>query len=203
MADPMPEPTADGAGADERREVVTGGHEVFAGRLLRVRVDEVRLPSGRTSTREVVEHRGAVAIVPVTADGQVLLVRQYRHAAGETLLELPAGTREPGEDPAETARRELAEEIGYAAGTLTELVTYLSSAGYSTERITLFRADGCTPIEGAAVDATDEGIELVPVPLAEVPALLAPGDGRVGDAKTLIGLLWLLRGDAADDPPEA
>ena len=173
------------------REVVIGSRVGFAGKRVRVRVDAVRLPSGRESQREVVEHPGAVAILPVTADGQVLLIRQYHHAIGRELLGLPAGTREPGELPAATAARELIEETGYRAEHLTELATFATSPGYTDEWMVLFRADGCRPTGGGP--NPDELIAVTPVPLAAIPDLLAPGPDQIMDAKTLIGLLWLLR----------
>ena len=151
------------------------------------------MPSGRESVREVVEHPGAVAIVPITPSGDVLFVRQYRYAVGRTLLELPAGLREPKESPLETARRELVEEVGYAPDELTELGTYYSSVGFSTEQLTLVRADGCRPV--VHVPDTDEGLTVEHIPRSELADLLAPGAVQIEDAKTLIGVLWLLRGE--------
>lgn len=177
----------------ELREEVIGSRIAFQGNLLRIRVDDVRLPSGRLTVREIVDHPGAVAIVPLTADGNVLLIRQYRSAVRRTLLEIPAGTREPNEPAAETARRELIEEIAHAPGSLTEVATYYSSAGYSSEQITLFLAEDCRPVP--AVEAAEETISLFPVPIADVPALLVDPTHPVQDGKTLIGLLWLLRRD--------
>jgi ADP-ribose pyrophosphatase len=176
------------------REVTIDSRTGYDGGLLRVRVDDVRLPSGRASRREVVEHPGAVAIVAVTADKHLLLVRQYRHATARVLLELPAGTREPGESAIETARRELIEETGYAPGDLGEVLTFFPTPGYSAEQITLFRADDCYPVEHER-DA-EEATRVVRVPLVEVPSLIAPGSNQVADGKTLIGLLWLLRDGA-------
>lgn len=163
----------------------------FNGKLVRVRVDEVRLPSGRVTTREVVEHPGAVAVVGVTADREVLLLQQSHHAIGRTLLGLPAGTRKAGETAEECAERELIEETGYRAGLLTPLASYFTSPGYSDERLTIFRADDCAPV-GGEIDP-DELIRVVPTPLAEIPRLVSPGPGQIQDAKTLIGLLLLLR----------
>jgi ADP-ribose pyrophosphatase len=127
----------------------------------------------------------------VTTDGQVLLVRQFRHAAGRVLLEIPAGTREPDEPVAETARRELIEETGYAPGNLQELLTFFPSPGYSAEQITLFRADNCISVDHPR--DTDEVAEIVRVPLAEVPTLIGAGTDQIADGKTLIGLSWLVR----------
>jgi ADP-ribose pyrophosphatase len=162
----------------------------FDGRWVRVRVDDVRLPTGRVTTREIVEHPGSVAIVGVTSDGAVLLLRQSHHAIGRTLLGIPAGTLEPGETPEACARRELTEETGYRAGRLTRLAAYYTSPGYTDERMTIFHAADCEPA-GGEIDP-DELIRLTPMPLADVARLLAPGPDQLADAKTLIGLLVLL-----------
>jgi ADP-ribose pyrophosphatase len=167
--------------------------------FVRVRLDEVRLPSGRDARREVVEHPGAVGILALTEAGEVLLVRQWRHAAGQVLLEIPAGTREPGESVEETARRELVEEVGYEAGSVNVLLTFFPSPGYSGERIVLVRADDCRLVERVA--DPDEGVSVVIVPRSRVPALIAGQDALVCDGKTLIALQLLLAGDSADPPP--
>jgi len=169
-----------------------GSRTGFAGRRVRVRVDEVRLPSGRETAREVVEVVDAVAVVPVTTDGRLLLIRQYHHAIGRELLGLPAGVREPGETAEATAARELVEETGHAAGRLTQIADYFVSPGYTDERLTIFRADGCRPTGGGP--NPDELIALAPIPLADLPRLLAPGPAQIADGKTLVGLLMLLRG---------
>ena len=163
----------------------------FDGAWVHVRVDEVRLPTGRVTSREIVEHPGSVAIVAVTGDGNVLLLRQSHHAIGRTLLGIPAGTLEPGETPEACARRELPEETGYRAGRLTRLASYHTSPGYTDERMTIFHAADCEPA-GGEIDP-DELIRLTPIPLADVSRLLAPGPDQLEDAKTLIGLLVLLR----------
>jgi ADP-ribose pyrophosphatase len=163
----------------------------FDGAWVHVRVDEVRLPTGRVTTREVVEHPGSVAIVGVTGDGNVLLLRQSHHTIGRTLLGIPAGTLEPGESPEACARRELTEETGYRASHLKQLASYYTSPGYTDERLTIFHATDCEPV-GGEIDP-DELIRLTPLPLADVPRLLAPGPDQVEDAKTLIGLLLVLR----------
>jgi len=166
-------------------------HRGFDGAWVHVRVDDVRLPTGRVTTREVVEHPGSVAIVGVTGDGTVLLLRQSHHAIGRTLLGVPAGTLEPGETPEACARRELTEETGYRAGRLTQIASYYTSPGYTDERMTIFHAADCVPA-GGEIDP-DELIRLAPMPLADVPRLLAPGPEQIEDAKSLIGLLLLLR----------
>jgi len=174
----------------EARETVIGRREGWRGSFLRVRVDEVRLPSGRESVREYVDHPGAVAVLPVTADGEILLIRQYRAAIGRTILEIPAGTREAGEDPAETARRELAEETAHAPGTLTEIARFYSSPGYTNEQVILYAAEGCQPIERVAAD--EETISLVRVPMADLPRLLTDPNHLIEDAQALVAALWLM-----------
>ncbi len=172
--------------------VTLGSERGFDGAHLHLRVDRVRLPSGRESVREVVEHPGAVAVVALTTDGEVLLIRQFHHAIGRALLGIPAGTREPGEDAMATARRELVEETGYeAAGELRELAAYFTSPGFTDERMTIFLARDCRPV--AEVADPDESILLRRVPLAEIPVLVRPGAGQVEEGKTLVGLLTLLR----------
>jgi ADP-ribose pyrophosphatase len=176
-----------------------GSRRGFDGRLFHVRVDDVRLPSGRRVTREVVEHPGAVAIVGITRNRQVLLLRQSHHPIGKTLLGLPAGTLEPGETPEACARRELEEETGYRAGRLSQLASYYTSPGYTNEQLTIFRADDCEA-SGGRIDP-DELIKVVSVPLSDVPRLVAPGPDQVQDAKTLIGLLLvtLRHGDTVSE----
>ena len=163
----------------------------FDGAWVHVRVDEVRLPTGRVTSREIVEHPGSVAIVAVTGDDNVLLLRQSHHAIGRTLLGIPAGTLKPGETPEACARRELTEETGYRAGRLTRLTSYYTSPGYTNERMTIFHAAACEPAGGEI--NSDELIRLTPMPLADVSRLLVPGAEQLADAKTLIGLLILLR----------
>ncbi len=169
---------------DALREELQETRVAWQGRLLTVHVDTVRLPDGHVSTREVIAHPGAVAMVPIDADGCVLLVRQWRHAAGQALLEIPAGTLEAGEEPAACAARELMEEIGYRPGLLTPLHAIFLAPGYSTERLHLFVAEALTP-ERLAHDA-DERIEVVRLSWADVDARLASG-GFV-DAKSVAGL---------------
>lgn len=176
---------------DLPHEEQTGSSRAFDGKMLHVRVDRVRLPSGRESVREVVEHPGSVVIVPVTEDDEVIMIRQFRHAAGRTLLELPAGLIDPGEEILDTAARELREETGYEAGTLELLTTVFMTPGYSDERASIVLAEGCVATDHDP--DPDEPIQIVTIPIAEIPALLRPGASEVEDAQGLIGLLWLLR----------
>ncbi len=179
------------SGADATGGEQTIGEEtIYRGKLLTIRKDRVRLPNGLETVREVVVHSGAVAIVPLLPDGRVILVRQYRYAAGRVLLEIPAGTLDqPGEAPADTAARELAEETGYTATDYRELTAFFTAPGFCTEKITVYLATGLT--HGAQDQMEDEDIALEIVPLADAPALIASGD--IADAKTIAGLLLAMR----------
>lgn len=157
----------------------------FEGRLVSVRVDRVKLPSGRESVREVVEHPGAVGILPVTDSGNILLVRQFRYAVGSTLLEIPAGTREPDEQPEETAMREVQEEVGMKAAGLDLLARFYVSPGWSTEEITIYRSTGLAKV--AATPEDDESIEPVEIRPDEIAGRMR--DGQIADAKTITALL--------------
>lgn len=158
---------------------------IFEGKILKLRVDTVQLPDGRETTREIIEHNGAVAMVPITESGEVILVRQYRRAPDEVLLEIPAGRLEPGEPPEECARRELAEEIGQAPAELTRLCELYSAPGYSQEIMHLFLAKGLTA--QAKRPDSDEFLEVVVVPLAEAVRMCR--EGKIRDVKTAAGIL--------------
>ena len=158
---------------------------VFEGRVVSLRVDEVRLPDGRSTVREVVDHRPAVVIVPLDERGRVLMVRQYRYAVGETLLEAPAGIVEEGEDPDETAQRELQEEVGRIAGDLRKLGEFWATPGFCNEMMHAYVA---RDLAHSALDADDdEDITVVPVPMTEALDMIA--SGKIRDAKTIAALL--------------
>lgn len=157
----------------------------------------LRERGGEPFRRLVVEHPGAVALVALDGDGRWLLVEQYRHPAGQRLLEIPAGTREPGEAPAVTAQRELREETGFAAGTLRHLGGAWMAPGYTAEYIDFYLATDLV-VDPLPADA-DEGIS-APLPLTEAEVWAAIAAGTIADAKTLVALS-LLR--AAPQPPAA
>ncbi|MBN1910480.1 MAG: NUDIX hydrolase [Pirellulales bacterium] len=143
-------------------------------------------PDGKEHIRDIVRHPGAVVIVPLLDDGRICLIENVRIAVDQTLVELPAGTRELGEDPEQTARRELAEETGYRAASLRRLTTFFSSPGICDEQMHLFLATRLTPGE----PALDGGEQIRPRPTTWPDALAMIRDGRIQDAKTLVGLLW-------------
>jgi len=165
---------------------------IHQGRKIAVRLDRVRLPGGGEGTQDVIVHPGAVAVVPLLADGRVVLIRQWRHAVGQWLLEVPAGTLEPGEEPADCARRELREEAGYEAAEMTPLVTFYTTPGFTDELMYGFVARDLTPAAGDQ-DA-DEVIETAEVDGAEALAMCL--DGRILDGKTLAILLAAQRAGA-------
>jgi ADP-ribose pyrophosphatase len=158
---------------------------VYRGRAFSVRVDEVEYSPGRSHRLDIVEHTGAVAILPLDDDGNIWFIRQYRHAAGETLLELPAGTLEPGEDPALAANRELQEEIGMRAERLEEIGRFFLAPGYSTELMIVYQASG---LSASQLDQDeDEVISIERVPTSQALALADSGELR--DSKSLVALL--------------
>lgn len=167
------------------RETTVATATGFQGRLLRLRVDEVRLPDGGTAGREVVEHPGGVGVVALTDDRQVLLVRQYRHPYGEILTEIPAGKREPGEDPLLTGKRELEEETGFAAENFTPLGRVYPTPGYCDEIIYLYLATDLHP--ATAHPDADEFLEVEKRPLDVLVQQVLDGD--IADAKTQIAIL--------------
>ncbi len=159
--------------------------QIHRGRVVDLRIETVELPNGRTMDLEIVRHPGGAAVVAVGADERVCLLRQYRHAAGGWLWELPAGKLEPGEDPRTTARRELAEEAGLRAQHLEPLGRTLTTPGFSDEVIHLFRATGLESC--AAQPQADEVIEVHWFTRREIADMLSAG--MLEDAKTLLGLL--------------
>jgi ADP-ribose pyrophosphatase len=170
---------------DSLHEEILASELAFQGRLLTLRVDTVRLPNGVVSRREIIVHPGAVAMVPMLDADHVLLVRQWRAAAGRALLEIPAGTLAPGEDPAACAERELMEEVGYRPQRLTPLYATYLAPGYSSEMLHTFLAEDLVPDRRAHDE--DESIEVVCLTWDEIDARLLSGE--IADAKTLAGLL--------------
>ena len=159
--------------------------EIYDGKIIKVRVDDILMRSGTKSVREVVDHANAVVIAPIDADDNVLLVRQYRYAAGQSLLEAPAGLIEEGEDPDDCAQRELAEEIGYASRNLRILGGFWSSPGFCTEFMYAYLAKDLVPRSLQADD--DEDIQVEKIPLSRIPQLIRLGE--IQDAKSIAVLL--------------
>lgn len=161
---------------------------IYDGRAVRLRVDTVRMPSGRETTREIVEHSDCVAIIAVDDKDNVLLVNQFRKPVEKELLEIPAGGIEPGEDPVDCVRRELREETGFLPQKVERLGGFYSTPGYGTEYLYLYLATDLVPSPLQAEDS--ESIKLVRVPLAQIPGLIT--SGSICDAKSIAGLLTFL-----------
>ncbi|TDL97845.1 NUDIX hydrolase [Macrococcus brunensis] len=162
--------------------------KIYDGRIIKVEKQQVELPNGRQTTREVVKHPGAVAILAVR-DDQVLLIKQFRKAMDEVLIEIPAGKVEAGEERVKTAGRELIEETGLEAGKLTLLHEFYVSPGFCDELISLYKAEELTDSTEYTAD-DDEFIELFWTPFSEIDSLLQ--SGQVRDAKTILALQTLL-----------
>lgn len=157
---------------------------IFKGKVISVNIDTVTLPNGVTVDLEMVRHPGAAAIVPVKDDGTVILIKQFRHAAGGFIYEIPAGKLHPGEDPKDCAARELEEEIGYQAGQLELLSSIFTAPGFTDEVIHIYHATGLTP--GRQHLDRDEVLEIVEMPIKDAIAMIRVGTIR--DAKTMVGL---------------
>ena len=158
---------------------------VFQGKILNVRIDEVELPNGKHAMREVSEHAGAVAILPVTDDGQIILVRQFRYAYKEHLLEIPAGKIDKGEDPEYAARRELSEEINRSCSELTSLGIMYPAPGAQYEPVYIYLAKGLNECDGTPDE--DEFVE--PVFIDENKLIDMVISGEIRDAKTCVAIL--------------
>jgi 8-oxo-dGTP pyrophosphatase MutT (NUDIX family) len=169
--------------AEHLRETPTARRTIYSGRLLTIYEDDVRLVDGTPAHREVVAHPGAVAVVAIDDSDRVVLVRQWRHAVGRALWEVPAGTRDPDEDPDHTAERELAEETGLRASNLRKLISAALTPGYSTEVMHFYIATGLT--EGPTDRDVDERMDVAHLSREAVAALIRAGDV---DVKTIAGL---------------
>jgi len=158
---------------------------VYDGQAVKLRVDTIKLPNGRETKREIVEHRDCVAIVAIDGNNNVLLVNQFRKSVEKELLEIPAGGIDTGEDPLTTVRREMQEETGYLPQKVERLGGFYSTPGYGTEYLHLYLATELAPSQLYAEDT--ESIKLVRVPVSQIPALIT--SGRICDAKSIAGLL--------------
>ena len=176
---------------DEGRSEVLRSEVAYEGKLFKVLKEQVREPTGHVAERDIIRHNGAVVILAVDASGKkgekdpvLILERQYRHAAGQYLWELPAGRVEPGEERLAAAKRELEEETGYAAEGWTELARYFASPGFLGEWMQVYLAENI--IAGEARPEPDETLAVYPLRLSEVEQLIA--EGKIVDGKTLIGV---------------
>jgi ADP-ribose pyrophosphatase len=166
-------------------ETVLASERVYEGRILNLRVDQIRTPTGIEALREIVENGSAVAMVALDEQQRVVLVRQYRHAVRRLVIEVPAGKLDGDEDPLDGAQRELREETGYRAGRFVRLGSFYPAPAWSTESVYLYLATDLIP-DPAQLDA-DEAIELLKVPLAEAIEMIRSGE--IIDGKTMAALL--------------
>jgi ADP-ribose pyrophosphatase len=176
-------------GVTSGRAKILSSKLIYKGRVFELRSERVREPSGITVRRDVVKHPGSVVVLPVPDDGRIVLIRQYRHAAGQYLWELVAGHKEPNETFATGARRELKEEAGYTARRWRKLLEIFPSPGLLSERMEIYLAEGLT--EGQAHPEEDERISAKIMPLDE--ALRWIQQGRIRDSKSVSGILYYAR----------
>jgi ADP-ribose pyrophosphatase len=164
---------------------------IYKGRVVTLNVDTVTLPNGMTVDLETIRHPGASAVVPMKDDGTVVLIRQFRHAAGGFIYEIPAGKLNPGEDPLHCAQRELEEEVGYRASSLSLLSSIFTAPGFADEVIHVYKATGL--IKGRQQLDRDEVLEVVELSLSD--AVKKIEDGTIRDAKTIVGLQAVYLGE--------
>lgn len=162
----------------------TGIRNIYSGKVITLNIDTVTLPNGVTVDLEVVRHPGAAAVVPLKENGTVVLIKQFRHAAGGFIYEIPAGKLHPGEDPKDCAARELEEEVGYQAGKLDLLSSIFTAPGFTDEVIHVYKATGLK--KGRQQLDRDEVLEIVEVSLQEAIEMI--DKGTIRDAKTMVGL---------------
>ena len=170
------------------REITVKSEKIFEGRILNLRIDTVELENQKYAKREIVEHKGASAVIAINDKDELLLVKQYRKAVEEFLYELPAGLINVAEEPLECALRELREETGYEAQTIKKVFEFYSSPGFSNEKIHLFMAENLNFISTKFDE--DEFIEISSFSREEAKKMI--DSGRITDSKTLIGLLYWL-----------
>lgn len=162
---------------------------LYEGKIIHLQLDDVELPNGKTSKRELIKHPGAVAVIALKDDGKIIMVEQYRKALERSIVEIPAGKLEPGEEPEKTALRELEEETGYGAKSIKPLISFYTSPGFADELVHVFLVEDLYVLEDASEQDEDEFVELVEVTLEEAQQLL--DNQRVYDAKTAYAIQYL------------
>lgn len=163
--------------------------EIFKGKIIRLQLEEVELPNGKKANREIVKHPGAVAVIPITSENKIVMVEQYRKALNRTIIEIPAGKLELGEEPVVTARRELEEETGYECESLEWLISFYTSPGFADEIIHLYVAKNLKKGNGNAHLDEDEFVHIMEVTLEEALQLIK--EQKIFDAKTAYAVQYL------------
>jgi ADP-ribose pyrophosphatase len=169
------------------KETKISSQQKFSGRLINLYLDQVELPNGKVSTREWVDHPGAVCLIPVLPNGQICLIRQFRYGPREEFIEIPAGKLNKGESSLHCAHRELEEETGYQSNKLTFLTNIHPAIGFSNEKMWIYLAEDLVKTENNLDH--DEFLELLPTSLED--ALAWVWSGKITDVKTIIGILWV------------
>jgi ADP-ribose pyrophosphatase len=169
-------------------EKTLSSETIYEGKIITLRVEEVALPNGKRAKRELIQHPGAVSIIPITAEGKLVLVEQYRKALERSLIEIPAGKIDPGEAPEVTAIRELEEETGYGAKEFTYIQSFATSPGFADEVIHLYLAMDLYKIDNPAAGDEDEFINLLEVTIEQAEEMVA--SGKIFDAKTAFAVLY-------------
>ncbi len=163
--------------------------QIFNGKVISLQVDDVELPNGKNSKREIVKHPGAVAVIPLTDDNKIVMVEQFRKPLEKAIVEIPAGKLEKGEDPELCAKRELEEETGYVCGEIEKLVSFYTSPGFADEILHIYAARKLSKIENPAIPDEDEFVDVIELTLEEAQAYIA--DQKIHDAKTVYAVQYL------------
>lgn len=174
---------------DHLREKTLSSKEIYNGKIIKVSLDEVKLPNGNTSQREIVRHPGAVAIIALTDEKKLLLVRQYRKPLDRIIYEIPAGKLEPGEKPLDCAKRELEEETGFKSESIKPLQSFYTSPGFADEIVHVYYTDRLEKLENSAGLDDDEFLDLLEVTLDEAGKLIE--ENKIYDAKTVYAVQYL------------
>ncbi|WP_156289290.1 NUDIX hydrolase [Oceanobacillus salinisoli] len=163
--------------------------KIFDGKVVQLQVDDVKLPDGKTSKREIIKHPGAVAVIAITNDNKIVFVEQYRKPLEKSLVEIPAGKLEPGENPLVAAVRELEEETGYTTNSLSFVTSFYSSPGFADELLHIYITDDLVKLENPKAGDEDEFVEIVELTLDEAKQYVE--EERIHDAKTNYAVLYL------------
>ncbi|MED1204949.1 NUDIX hydrolase [Heyndrickxia acidicola] len=169
-------------------EITVKSETIFKGKMISLQVDEVQLPNGKYSKREMIKHPGAVAILAITDDKKIVLVEQYRKPANQALIEIPAGKLEPGEKPELTAVRELEEETGYRCEKLEFITSFYTAPGFADEILHIYKATGLKKLEEPKTADEDEFVELMEVTLEKAVQLVT--ENKICDAKTTFAIQY-------------
>ncbi|USK58693.1 NUDIX domain-containing protein [Peribacillus asahii] len=170
-------------------EKTLSSQKIFTGKVISLQVDEVELPDGKTSKREIIKHPGAVAVIAITDDGKIVMVEQYRKAMERSLVEIPAGKLEPGEEPLKTAKRELEEETGYVCERMEHVISFYTSPGFADELVHVYVAHQLSKKEDAASLDEDEFVEVIELTLEEAQQYIV--EEKIYDAKTAYAVQYL------------